>query len=958
MKNIIKLLLVVMALVLVVSAFTACEEQTPAGPECEHKNVEFVLGKTHTCTEDGLTSGFRCKDCGTFTVPQLLDPAGHDFVVEIEGKDATCTEDGFTTHFQCNDCTEIQGKEVIPATGHKMTHVDAKAPTCGEDGHTAYDYCANECGLVEGFVKQPATGNHTEVTVPGKAATCTTAGLTDGKACSVCGKTTVAQTEIPAGHKYVDGNCSVCGVSENPDFAGGKGTAEVPYLIKTAEQLSNISKYYGTYHYYKVADGVDTIDMTGVGKIELLGSFDGNGVKLVNLTTALFEKVGYQNEEHEIKISNVEATLNNTDGRAFVRNIYNGGKTTFENVSLHGYIEGLYNMGSFYNYGTANLGGSDGVDYTVEFVNSTSDLTIVCTSGNIAGGFLGHSYEGAGNSFTMIITNSSYTGKIYTTTGKAHLYFTMTSDYNNTNNKFVVDGVEVKFDNGHIPSPANVGKIATVLPTVGENGYEITPVEGAVSFVAYLNAQVSAHNEDGSYVTNLNGMTWPLANLTLEQLAELGLINSAVIVNGEDHDYGYAVENGVLTIYSGRTANYESGVVRLQVNQYDAEGNLLAAGTINLYTIEHPHTFVGGDCTTDAKCGCGAKQTAPGHAWVDVNGKAPTCTAAGYTAHKECEECGATEGKEVDPATGHSYTDGICGVCGATDPKHYFVVTIPEALAAADGKKVQVTGTVVEIYQPYDSYYNNTSVYIADEDNNKILVFRVTGNWGIGDKITVKGEIDIYNSKPQIAQGGTVVSSEKHVCSDFEEATCVDSAYCLVCGALNGEPLGHTTDNGTCERCGKVFGSSAPVEKTITFNFSSLAAKGTKYTDATALTAFNKAAGSSVLTSVKATNIYDGNGSGGAYPNTTGLIKTGTSSATGKLVLDFGTKKVSKVEIKCQSWTSSSGDKLSVNGSSAVAAPNSSASVVTFELNTPSSTVTIDFNKRVFVFEIVVYYTE
>ena len=37
---------------------------------------------------------------------------------------------------------------------------------------------------------------HTEIDVPGYAATCTNTGLTDGKKCSVCGEITVAQTQI------------------------------------------------------------------------------------------------------------------------------------------------------------------------------------------------------------------------------------------------------------------------------------------------------------------------------------------------------------------------------------------------------------------------------------------------------------------------------------------------------------------------------------------------------------------------------------------------------------------------------------------------------------------------------------------------------------------------------------------------------------------------------------------
>ena len=45
--------------------------------------------------------------------------------------------------------------------------------------------------------------NHTNETIPGKAATCTEAGITDGQKCTTCGKTTVEQTTIEAlGHDW------------------------------------------------------------------------------------------------------------------------------------------------------------------------------------------------------------------------------------------------------------------------------------------------------------------------------------------------------------------------------------------------------------------------------------------------------------------------------------------------------------------------------------------------------------------------------------------------------------------------------------------------------------------------------------------------------------------------------------------------------------------------------------
>ena len=96
--------------------------------------------------------------------------------------------------------------------------------SCLEAGEATYT--CSKCGDTITEVA-PATG-HTEETVAAIAATCTTAGKTEGKVCSVCGEVLVAQEEIPAlGHKTAlcnaveptcteagytgDEVCSVCG---------------------------------------------------------------------------------------------------------------------------------------------------------------------------------------------------------------------------------------------------------------------------------------------------------------------------------------------------------------------------------------------------------------------------------------------------------------------------------------------------------------------------------------------------------------------------------------------------------------------------------------------------------------------------------------------------------------------------------------------------------------------------
>ena len=391
------------------------------------------------------------------------------------------------------------------------------------------------------------------------------------------------ETLVPSAGKVID---EVVDSETLGDFAGGYGIEEAPFIIANPEQLANISKHYDTYNYYKVADGVTSLDLTDIGRIKLHGSFDGNGVKFVNLETSLFYYVGYQNAEEDIRIANFEATMNARDGHALVRTICNAGTTTFENITLHGSIEGQSNMGSFYNYGTANIGGSDGADYTVEFINSKSDMTLVCTTANAIGGMFGHGYEGSNYTLSVNIDDkSAYTGTMYTTgTGTGYQVMAMCS-----HSTYVLNGVETSRYTGTYPST----KLVSVLPVAGENGYTVTPVAGATKFVVYVAPQVTAYDENGDKIANLAGMTWSFVHDEMDitgtdPVKVLDLVSSAVIVNGTDHDYGYALADGVLTIYSGRTENYASGKVRLQVNQYDANGNILAAGTFELYTIPDP----------------------------------------------------------------------------------------------------------------------------------------------------------------------------------------------------------------------------------------------------------------------------------------------------------------------------------------------------------------------------------
>jgi len=122
----------------------------PASPKCAH-NMQATAAKEATCTEDGNVAYWYCSKCEKY----FSNEAG---TVEVKLADI-----------------------VIDATGHTA----GAEPTCTE---------AQTCTKCNAVLK--AANNHTEVTVPGYAATTEKEGLTDGIKCSVCGEWVVEQTVI------------------------------------------------------------------------------------------------------------------------------------------------------------------------------------------------------------------------------------------------------------------------------------------------------------------------------------------------------------------------------------------------------------------------------------------------------------------------------------------------------------------------------------------------------------------------------------------------------------------------------------------------------------------------------------------------------------------------------------------------------------------------------------------
>ena len=145
------------------------------------------------------------------------------------------------------ECGDTYRDSEVAALGHTYEAV-VTDPTCTLPGYTTYT-CAT-CGdyYIKGIVDPLG---HIEEVVAGKDATCTEAGLTEGKKCSACGETLVEQEEIPAtGHNFVNGKCD-CGteqaISDSQSPAGGNAWSRVVQAIVNlfkwlAEAITGIFK--------------------------------------------------------------------------------------------------------------------------------------------------------------------------------------------------------------------------------------------------------------------------------------------------------------------------------------------------------------------------------------------------------------------------------------------------------------------------------------------------------------------------------------------------------------------------------------------------------------------------------------------------------------------------------------------------------------------------------------------
>ena len=210
-----------------------------------HKYNDKIVSAS--CDKGGYTL-HTCENCGDIYKDNFTSPLGHDYTSQTVKP--TCETDGEKT-FTCTRCGDTY-TEVIKTKGHvyKRTVV---AAGCETDGYTLVECMECHDSFKEGYV---GAKGHTIVTDKAVAATCTTAGKTEGSHCSVCEKVIKAQTEIKAkGHVAGDWitdkaaavgvkgrkhrSCTVCGAVVE--------SADIPALSPKSISSATVSLSIATY---------------------------------------------------------------------------------------------------------------------------------------------------------------------------------------------------------------------------------------------------------------------------------------------------------------------------------------------------------------------------------------------------------------------------------------------------------------------------------------------------------------------------------------------------------------------------------------------------------------------------------------------------------------------------------------------------------------------------------------
>ena len=238
---------------------TTAGTKTYTCTRCKKTRTETIAATGHkavkdaavaaTCETAGKTEGSHCSVCGTVLKSQTTIAAlGHNWDSGKVTKAATCTTAGTKT-YTCTRCKKTR-TETIAATGHKAVKDAAVAATCETAGKTEGSHCSVCNTVIKAQTTTAALGHSWDGGKITKAATCTTAG-TKTYTCTRCKKTRT-ETIAATGHKVVK-DAAVAATCETAGKTEGSHCSVCGTVLKAQTTTAALGHDYGEWKTIKAA---------------------------------------------------------------------------------------------------------------------------------------------------------------------------------------------------------------------------------------------------------------------------------------------------------------------------------------------------------------------------------------------------------------------------------------------------------------------------------------------------------------------------------------------------------------------------------------------------------------------------------------------------------------------------------------------------------------------------------
>ena len=205
------------------------------------------------------------------------------------------------------------------------------------------------------------------------------------------------------------------------------------------------------------------------------------------------------------------------------------------------------------------------------------------------------------------------------------------------------------------------------------------------------------------------------------------------------------------------------------------------------------------------------------HNWDDGEiTRQPNCTQPGIRT-VTCNACGHKKNLEVPTNDKHTFSGGICSLCGTEEPKYYLVGTINGA-EYTDDEYLFVDGKLVLTFTNTTSVYlkgENGNTYFAAEDITDQIGDFFTGIDGYAGKMILPTYTEITFTLAVSEEGVLSLRYTVPCMHSWDSGTVVVPPTCLedgeirytcsICNETRTEVVassGHSYNNGICGICG------------------------------------------------------------------------------------------------------------------------------------------------------------